>query len=152
LPVELERIVNKALEKDRKLRYQISSEMGVDLKRLKRELDSGHSGTPSVSAVTPSTVTMAPQRSRRRVAAFSVGAVIVGMALAYLLRPTIPPPKINGSTQITHDGSLKSILGQVAPTVLTDGPRLYVQENINGRFVIAQVSTTGGESVPIQDR
>ena len=33
--------------------------------------------------------------------------------------------------------------------MLTDGPRLYVQENVNGRFIIAQVSTNGGESVPI---
>jgi hypothetical protein len=42
-PVEMERIANKALEKDRRLRYQTVSDMAVDLKRLKREIDSsGH--------------------------------------------------------------------------------------------------------------
>jgi serine/threonine protein kinase/Tol biopolymer transport system component len=50
VPVELERIINKALEKDRDLRYQHASELRADLKRLKRETESGRVSAESSSA------------------------------------------------------------------------------------------------------
>ena len=42
-PAELERIINKALETDRNLRYQSAADIRADLARLKREQDSGRS-------------------------------------------------------------------------------------------------------------
>ena len=45
LPPELERIVNKALEKDRRLRYQSAADIRTDLQRLKRDTESGRAAT-----------------------------------------------------------------------------------------------------------
>jgi eukaryotic-like serine/threonine-protein kinase len=50
LPAGFEPIVCKALEKDRNLRYQSAADLRSDLARLKRDLDSGRSGSAAVSA------------------------------------------------------------------------------------------------------
>ncbi len=49
LPPKLEDIINRALEKDRELRYQGAAEMRSELKRLKRDTDSGRSGSSPIA-------------------------------------------------------------------------------------------------------
>jgi hypothetical protein len=80
VPQGLEAIVNKALEKDRAMRYQTASDMRADLLRLKRELDSGRAVAAAIRD--------APQRGRRRngVPWLAVAAlVIAGLAVAAYL-------------------------------------------------------------------
>jgi serine/threonine protein kinase/Tfp pilus assembly protein PilF len=52
VPTELERIISKALEKDRNLRYQHASELRGDLQRLKRDTDTAKASSVSLAAVT----------------------------------------------------------------------------------------------------
>ena len=75
LPPKLEEITAKALEKDRKLRYQTASDLRADLQRLKRDLDSARAPAASGVAVTRDS------SLRRR----SGELVVVAMAVLALL-------------------------------------------------------------------
>jgi serine/threonine protein kinase len=119
-PAELERIINRALEKDRDLRYQHASDMRAELQRLKRDIDSSRR-VPAVSAEetsapqaavqptttnAPTTMTTGRQHpSRYRTVATSaliiLAAATVGLYL--LLHRAAPTPFQNFAiTQITN--------------------------------------------------
>ena len=89
LPAEFERILNKALEKDRDVRYQVAAELRADLKRLQRETDSGRDAAAAgsspvlASAASPSAATQATS------AAKSSGSVIVAAARENKLGTTL---------------------------------------------------------------
>ena len=67
LPGELERIIQKALEKDQRLRYQHASDLRADLQRLKRDTDSGRTavGQPRHDALASSGATPADSSASR---------------------------------------------------------------------------------------
>jgi len=62
LPAELERIINRALEKDRELRYQHASEMRAELQRLKRDTDSSRRVVAAAEEPVPSAAAAGPPR------------------------------------------------------------------------------------------
>jgi serine/threonine protein kinase/tetratricopeptide (TPR) repeat protein len=92
VPAELERIVNKALEKDRQLRYQNAADMRTDLQRLKRDSESGHR-TAAASSGTVSVARVAAARSSKfwkTAAPVLLVACLVAGALYYRAQQSKP--------------------------------------------------------------
>src|SRR5436309_13204891 len=81
LPAKLEEIINKALEKDRDLRYQHASDIRTDLKRLKRETESSRSAVPvavdaeEAEAVKSSATTRPPSSGKQKSASAAVPGI-----------------------------------------------------------------------------
>jgi serine/threonine-protein kinase len=121
-PAELERIINKALEKDSKLRCQTASDMRADLRRLKRESDSGRT-----AAVAAAEVTQAKANPGWLLYA-ALALVLVGIAgaSAYLYFgqrgeaidsiAVLPFVNVNGDPNIEHlsDGIPESLINSLA--------------------------------------
>src|SRR5262249_30789386 len=76
VPVELERIICKSLEKDRNVRYQGARDVHTDLQRLKRDSESGRLPV----ALTESVVVTSVRQSRWRVAALGLALLVAAVA------------------------------------------------------------------------
>ena len=77
LPADLERIISKLLEKDRDLRCQTAAEVRADLKRLKRDTDSGRSAAHITAAVPAASSASAPATTATAVAPASSSSQVL---------------------------------------------------------------------------
>ncbi len=141
LPVKLEEIINKCLEKDREVRYQTASDLRADLKRLKRDTDSGRSAAyeaavPGSAASTERAVPLreTPRRWLRRswlMAGLGIAAILVLVLAAVWKRETLFPGRTRAPgaaralavveiENLTQDASLDWLGRGVADLLTTD--------------------------------
>jgi serine/threonine protein kinase/Tol biopolymer transport system component len=148
LPPRFEDIINRAMEKDRNLRYQHASDMRAELQRLKRDADSGTSRvTPPVIVPVASAMAVRKPSPRKRWLIGLTGATVIAVGLfAYWIAPPLRRPRVLSSAQLTYDG-----LPKESP-VLTDGSRLYFAA-IGPPLGPYELSITGGNAarLPMPD-
>jgi TolB-like protein len=97
LPDEISRIVNTALEKDRDLRYQSAAQMRTDLKRARRDTESGKTGAVSSAAAAPAAAPASRPAGRKAVAAAGLAvAVLAAASVAWWAARHHPPGKASG--------------------------------------------------------
>ena len=141
LPLALENILDKSLEKDAALRYQTAGELRADLKRLKRDTDSGRSAASARTYT--SEKSNGPNVSPRQLIWGATAAAVILVATAvigYFATRSVPPPRVLRTVQLTNTNAPKS-------GIVTDGARLYF---IEGQSKLAETSVAGGETFPMR--
>jgi serine/threonine protein kinase/tetratricopeptide (TPR) repeat protein len=131
LPAKLEDIINKALEKDRNLRYQSAAEMRADLQRLKRDTDSGR--TPVSAEEPPSAVS----RTESAAQPPSAGSVA----------PAAPSQSSSPSTQVLRQRPGTAVLAIVILAVILVVAAAYFL--MRGRTSPATVTAKAHKSVAV---
>jgi eukaryotic-like serine/threonine-protein kinase len=149
LPVELERIIDKALEKDRKLRYQSAAELRTDLVRLKRDTSSGRVATAEPAAPATSIGTLSRRDLTLGVVALLLVAAIAGIA-GWNLKPTPLQPVTRTVINLPTGQQLAGLDSGPAIALSPDGTHLVYVARQGGvqQLYLRAMDTLGANPIP----
>ena len=153
VPVELERIINRALEKDRELRYQHASDIRAELKRLKRDTDSGRIsslGSGAVQGLAPETTSSSasavavqpsvkPARKKYVLVAVCVALLAAAFAAYHLWSRSNTP---SGPATITQISQWNKPMNQAR--LAPDGHAVAFTSPVGGVVQVFLMLTSGG--------
>ncbi len=145
-PAELQRIVSKALRKDRHERYQTAQDLLIDLKSLRDTLTWPASPPEHHATTAP----LSSSWRNRTLAAAGVALVIAGGAAWWRVHPTSAPsstppqPVQRNLTRLTFDAGL-----QIDPTFSPDGRFIAYASDKAGNFDIWVQPVAGGDAVQV---
>jgi len=152
VPERLEEIIEKALEKDRELRYQSAAEIRTDLRRLRREVEAGHFASYSADQRPLATPAPRPGWKRRSLLGGLALAVLAAMTLlARQVRTASPArapdaPRELRQRQLTGFGSEQRV---ISTDLSPDGKMLAF---VTPRGLFIQILSTGvTQPVPLPE-
>jgi serine/threonine protein kinase len=169
LPARLDEIVHRLLEKDRELRYQSAADLRGDLKRLKRDMESGRrisssSGTvaasgsgahPSAVALSGSTgstpVPVAPSASQSSTVVAAVGRHKVGTSLVALFAIVVLLAAVFGVYSLLMRHPVTPFRNFSVTKVTEEGNVVWAAISPDGNYILSTVRDNGVASMSLRN-
>ena len=153
-PPKLEEIINKCLEKDRSLRYQHASDIRTDLRRLKRDMDSGRASAGTGLAPGRSSTEAMPLpigQSRAMPLRWSLwlaglaAMLLIGLGVVWLVWQRGQPPRDFKQRQLTTNSSEAPV---TAAAISPDGKYLTYADNAGIHLRLIETGETSSLPTP----